>query len=88
MDQTLVTTVRLILGHSRYQLFKLPVIFTFMRSFSTTELFLHWVTGTCSFLDVPFYSEDVFWVDITHFVSDMLTGELAENSLFTIYANN
>ena len=50
------------LGLSRYQLFKLPVIFTFMGSFSTTELILHWVTGACNFLDVPFlYAAKMFW---------------------------
>ena len=31
-----------------------------MKSFSTIELFLHLVTGTCSFLDVPFFTVKVF----------------------------
>ena len=36
----LVVGLRLILGRSRYQLFKLPVIFTFMKFFPTTELLI------------------------------------------------
>ena len=55
--KTLVIVVSCILGRSRYKLFKLPV--TFLSCF-----FLHWVPGTGSFLDAPFYSEGVFGVDI------------------------
>ena len=73
--KTLVIIVRLVIGRSRYQLFKVPIIFTFMRSFSTTELFLHWLTSTSSFLDTPFLQQRCFGVDITHFFSDRLTRE-------------
>ena len=31
-----------------------------LKFFPTTELFLHWITGTCSFLDAPFYSRGVW----------------------------
>ena len=38
-NETLVMIVRLVLGSFRYQVYKLPAIFTFMKSSSTTELF-------------------------------------------------
>ena len=74
----LVVGLRLILGHSRYQLFKLPVIFTFMKSFPTTELLitLHGLQIlVVSWTRLFFTAKAFLGVDITHFCySDSLTG--------------
>ena len=53
--KTLVIVGSCILGRSRYQLFKLPVIFL------NCFFFLHWVPGTGSFLDAPFLQRRCFW---------------------------
>ena len=64
--KTLLVVLRLIHGCSRYQLFKLPISFTFMRHFSTIELLLHWDTGICIFLDVTFIQQKNFGVVVLY----------------------
>ena len=51
--KTLVVVATLILGRSRYQLFQLPVSFFL-------QLSCFFFSGTCSFLDAPFFTAKVF----------------------------
>ena len=77
-NKTLVMMVRLVLGCSRYQLFKLPVIFTLMRSFSTTELFQIGLQVLVVSWMCPFTAK-VFWGGYHSFLS--VIGSLGNNKL-------
>ena len=51
----------------RYQLFQLPLSWSLFLQLSC--LYMHGVTGTCSFLDTPFFTVKTFLGDVTNFIS-------------------
>ena len=60
-----IVGLRLILGHSRYQLFKLATsYFYFHEVFPYNCMSCFYIglqVATCSFLDAPFFTAKVFW---------------------------